>query len=132
MNDYTDAAVRHYLSALELQGSHPATASHCLGIAAECVLKALMCDLRPQGSKVSGNHLGRKLWAEFANHQTVQSHPSRIAYVQRYQPGFDNWDVNQRYLNKGESCFSQQPLTNQESSARSLLGLMQMIQRGLA
>ena len=133
MNDYTDAAERHFLSGChDLQGGHQATASHCFGIAAECVLKALMCDLQPQNKPVSGNHLGLKLWAEFANHQTVQSHPSRVAHVQQYQPGFVGWAVHQRYLNRTDPNFAQVRLTQQESSARGLVGLMQLIQRGLA
>ena len=42
MNDYVDSAERHFLGALEMVKNHPATASHCFGISAECVLKAIM------------------------------------------------------------------------------------------
>lgn len=133
MNDYADAAERHFLSGcLELQTGHPATASHCFGIAAECALKALMCNLQPQNQPVSRSHLEPRLWAEFANHQTVQSHPSRVAHVQQYQPGLAGWSVHQRYLNRSDPNFAHGRLVQQESSARGLVGLMQLIQRGLA
>lgn len=132
MNDYADAAERHYLSALDLQRDHPATASHCLGLAAECVLKALMCNLQPQAQKVSGNHLGKSLWAEFANHQTIQVHPSRVAYVQKYKSGFDHWDVNQRYWHRSEPLLNAPQLTKQQRSAQGLVGFLQLVERGLA
>lgn len=132
MNDYVDAAERHYASALDLQVAHPATSSHCLGIAAECVLKALMCNLKPQTSKVSRNHLGESLWAEFANHQAVQVHPSRVAYVQKYQSGFDHWDVNQRYWNRSDPLLNAQQLTKQQRSTQGLMGFLQLVERGLA
>lgn len=132
MNDYADAAERHFLSASVLLDNYPATTSHCLGIAAECVLKTLMCDLRPQEKKVSGHHLGPRLWAEFANHQILQAHPSRVAQVQRQQPGFSDWDIHQRYFNRADSCFSNAKLIQQKNSAKALLGLMQLVQRGLA
>lgn len=132
MNDYADAAERHYVSALDLQAAHPATASHCLGLAAECVLKALMCNLQPQTSKVSGKHLGESLWAEFANHQTIQIHPSRAAYVQKYQNGFDRWDVNQRYWHRSHPQLNEPELTKQQRSAQGLMGFLQLVERGLA
>jgi hypothetical protein len=132
VNDYADAAERHFFSALALQAEHPATASHCWGIAAECALKAIMCGMRPQPKSVSGNHLGTKLLAEFANHQTVQSHPSRVTHVQRSSSGFHAWTVHQRYLKRGDAHFARATLAAEEVSARSLVGLMQMIQKGLA
>lgn len=132
MNDYADAAERHYVSALYLQAEHPATASHCLGIAAECVLKALMCNLQPYAQKVSGNHLGKSLWVEFASHQTIQVHPSRIAYIQKYQSGFNEWDVNQRYWHRNNLVLNASQLTKQQRSAQGIMGLLQLVERGLA
>ncbi len=132
MNDYADSAERHYLSAGILSDQHPATASHCFGIAAECVLKALMCNLQPQIQKVSGKHLGQSLWTEFANHQTIQTHPSRVAWIQKHQTGFDGWDVNQRYWNQTNVQFGAPQLAKQQRSAKGLVGLLQLIQRGLA
>ena len=132
MNDYADAAQRHYLSAVCLLQTHPATASHCFGIAAECVLKALMCNLQPQANKVSGKHLGFDLWTEFANHQTVQTHPSRVAWAQKHQTGFQNWDVNERYRHHGDARFGAAVVAGQARSAQGLVGLLQLIQKGLA
>lgn len=132
MNDYTDAAERHYLSANMLRDDSPATASHCFGIAAECTLKALMCNLKPQSKKVSGNHLGDPLWSEFANHQTVQAHPSRAALAQQYQAEFNGWDVSQRYLNRTNTQFKADRLAAQQRGAQGLVGLLQLVERGLA
>jgi hypothetical protein len=132
VNDYSDSAERHYLSAGILSDQHPATASHCFGIAAECVLKALMCNLQPQAQKVSGKHLGQSLWTEFANHQTVQAHPSRVAWAQKHQTGFDGWDVNQRYWSRANAQFGTSQLSMQQRSAQGLMGMLQLIQRGLA
>lgn len=132
MNDYADAAERHYLSAVCLLQTHPATASHCFGIAAECVLKALMCHLQPQQDKVSAKHLGPQLWTEFANHQTVQTHPSRVAWAQKHQAGFQNWDVNERYRHHGDARFGSGVVQGQARSAQGLVGLLQLIQKGLA
>lgn len=132
MHDYTDAAERHYVSANALLAVHPATASHCYGIAAECVLKALMGNLQPQAQRVSSNHIGPRLWAEFANHQVLQTHPSRVAGAMKHQAGLNGWDVGQRYLNRTSAEFAAPQLAAQQQSARGLLGLLQLAQRGLA
>jgi hypothetical protein len=131
MNDYVDAAERHYLSAMALI-AHPATASHCYGIAAECVLKALMSNLQSQVNPVSGKHIGASLWAEFANHQTLQTHPSRVAAAIKYQTGFNGWYAGQRYLSRKSAEFAAVKVSEQQKSARGLLGLLQLVQRGLA
>lgn len=134
MNDYADAAERHFLSAEAMRTAHPATASHCYGIAAECVLKALMSNLQPQIKPVSGKHIEgkHKLWVEFANHQTLQTHPSRVAGAMKYQSGFNGWDIGQRYLGRTSAEFAEAKVSAQHHSARGLLGLLQLVQRGLA
>ena len=132
MHDYADAAERHFLSAHAMHTAHPATASHCYGIAAECVLKALMSNLQPQVHRVSGKHIGISLWSEFANHQTLQTHPSRIAGAIKYQSGFNGWDIGQRYLSRMSTEFAEAKVSAQHQSARGLLGLLQLVRRGLA
>jgi hypothetical protein len=132
MHDYADAAERHYLSADALLAGHPATASHCYGLAAECVLKALMSNLQPQVQRVSGNHIGPKLWAEFSHHQMLQRHPSRVFSATRHQHGLRNWDIGQRYLARVNPQFGAHLVADERLSARGLLGLLQLIQRGLA
>lgn len=132
MHDYADAAERHFLSADAVHSEHPATASHCYGIAAECVLKALMSNLQPQVNRVSRNHIGASLWAEFANHQVLQTHPSRVAAATKHQGGFSGWDVGQRYLNRARPEFAAAAVATHQKSARGLLGLLQLVQRGLA
>lgn len=140
MNDYADAAGWHFESASVLheqsrhQQSCRAGASHGYGIAAECVLKALMCDLKPQSNKVSGRHLGYALWREFENHQVLQAHTFRAHSALQSQSQFANanWDINHRYLNHTAPHFSAQRLEQQEQGARKLVGLLQLVQRGLA
>jgi len=132
MHDYADAAERHFLSADAIHIAHPATASHCYGLAAECVLKALMSNLQPQLNRVSGKHIGPSLWVEFANHQTLQTHPSRVTGAIKYQYGFNGWDIGQRYLSRVSPEFAGAKVAAQQQSARGLLGLLQLVQRGLA
>jgi len=132
MHDYVDAAERHYLSADAMLAAHPATASHGYGIAAECVLKALMSNLKPQLHRVSRNHISPSLWAEFANHQVLQTHPSRVAAAYKHQGGLNGWELGQRYMNRASPEFSAATVATQQQSARGLLGLMQLVQRGLA
>ncbi len=132
MNDYVDAAERHFLSAEAMHAAYSATASHCYGIAAECVLKALMSNLQSQVKPVSGKHIGASLWAEFKIHQTLQTHPSRVTGAIKYQSGFNGWDIGQRYLNRTSAEFAAVKVSDQQKSARGLLGLLQLVQRGLA
>lgn len=131
MIDYVDSAERHFLSAQAMAILHPAAASHCFGISAECVLKAIMCNLLPQTNKVSGKHLGQSLWAEFANHQAVHAFPNRVVAAQKFQAGIANWDVQQRYLNRSDPLFGANEITKQQQSARGLMGLLQLVQRAL-
>lgn len=91
-----------------------------------------MCKLHPQADKVSAKHLGPQLWTEFANHQTVQTHPSRVAWAQKHQAGFNHWDVNERYLHHQNARFGLDVVERQARSAQGLVGLLQLIQKGLA
>lgn len=91
-----------------------------------------MSNLQPQVNRVSGKHIGSSLWAEFANHQTLQTHPSRVAGTIKYQSGFNGWEIGQRYLNRVNPEFAGANVAAQQQSARGLLGLLQLVQRGLA
>jgi len=76
--------------------------------------------------------MGPNLWIEFALNQTLQRHPSRVAGAIKYQGGFAGWDVGQRYLNRASPEFAAPTVAAQQHSARALLGLLQLVQRGLA
>ena len=91
-----------------------------------------MCNLQPQKNKVSSKHLEPKLWAEFANHQIMQRHPSRVAWAQKHQADFQNWGVNERYLHHADARFGPVVVAGQARSTQGLVGLLQLIQKGLA
>lgn len=131
MNDYADAAERHYASANVVLVAHPATASHCYGISAECVLKALMSNLIPQPTPISTKHLGPGLWAAFVSHPSLASYPARVTAAQAHQMGVNGWDVNQRYLNHADSIFEVPTVVQQQASAQGLVGLLQQVKLGL-
>jgi len=131
MNDYVDAAERHFASATVLLTTHAATASHCFGISAECVLKALMCNLTPQTAAINTNHLGSNLWSAFANHPSLAAHPARVNAAQLHQPGFNGWSVHQRYFNGADPAFVAPTVATQQSSAQGLVGLLQQVKLGL-
>ena len=136
MNDFLDAACRHYESALLLyQARNRANASHLFGIAGECVLKALIFQLQPQ-SNIPQNlrkHLGPDLWINFAGHPSMSMFPQRITTVQQFMTGFSAWDVNQRYIHRkvSPSVFSAKILQSQRKSTKGLMTTLDLIQRGL-
>jgi len=129
MNDYVDAAERHYLSAKALD-EHPATASHCYGISAECVLKALMSNLQPKASPISKAHL-RDLWSTFAVYPALSAYPNRVAMAMNFQTCFAQWDINQRYLNRSDPKLNLATVNSQKLGAEGLWGLLQQVQKGL-
>jgi hypothetical protein len=129
MNDYVDAAERHYLSAKALD-EHPATASHCYGISAECVLKALMSNLQPQASAISKAHL-QNLWSAFAVSPALSAYPNRVTMAMNFQTFFAQWDINQRYFNRSHSTLDLSKVNSQKQGAEGLWGLLQQVQQGL-
>lgn len=131
MNDYVDAAERHFASANVVLPTHAATASHCFGISAECVLKALMSNLTPQGGAINSNHLGLNLWNAFATHPSLSAYPARVTAAQAYQAGFDGWSVHQRYFNGADQVFGAPTVAQQQLSAQGLVGLLQQVKLGL-
>ena len=50
----------------------------------------------------------------------------------KHQAGLNGWDAGQRYLNRTSAEFAAPQLAAQQRSARGLLGLLQLAQRGLA
>lgn len=129
MNDYVDAAERHYLSAKALD-EHPATASHCYGISAECVLKALMSNLQPKVSPISKVHL-RNLWSDFAVSPALSAYPSRVTMAMNFEACFAQWDINQRYFNRSHPTLDPSIVNSQKQGADGLWALLQQAQQGL-
>jgi hypothetical protein len=131
MNDYVDAAERHYLSAEALQGVCAATASHCYGISGECVLKALMSNLHPQANRVSGKHMGDDLWSAFEGHSTLGGKPNLVTAAKQFKTLFDAWDIGHRYFNRTDLAFDPATVALQKQGAAGLRGLLQQVQQGL-
>ena len=131
MNDYVDAAERHFTSANVVLPTHAATASHCFGISAECVLKALMSNLSPQPNPINRKHLGSELWNAFCTHPSLSAYPARVTAAQAYQAGFSGWDVHQRYFNGADQAFDAPTVATQQLSAQGLVGLLQQVKLGL-
>lgn len=130
MNDYVDAAERHYLSA-EALAAHPATASHCYGISGECVLKALMSNQQPQTAPISKDHLGSKLWSSFASSPALSSHPNRVTMARQFEACFTQWALHQRYFRRNDPSFDSATVSAQKQGAAGLRSLLQQVQQGL-
>lgn len=130
MNDYVDAANRHFFSAQAL-AAHPATASHCYGISGECVLKALMSNLQPQAAPISKDHLSSNLWSNFATSPALSTHPNRVTLASQFQTCFAQWTVHQRYLQRNDPAFDPATVSAQKQGAAGLISLLQQVQQGL-
>jgi hypothetical protein len=101
--DFQDAARRHHTDALLLdQRQRYGNADHLYGIAAECMLKAIMVGL---GAPVSnrGNpqdqahrtHIN-ELWGEFCAFVGGAGGSSYLPFPSHHRP-FADWNVSQRY-----------------------------------
>lgn len=134
MNDFEDAAYRHFESAsLLLAQGHIANASHLFGFSAECVLKSFIFQCRtnltvPQATK---KHISRKLWDHFSSHPALASFPLRITRAQAYQRHFDQWELDQRYWSRSQFSKIASHTSTQEQGAKGLLGVLNLLQRGL-
>lgn len=130
MNDYVDAAERHYLSAKNL-AAHTATASHCYGISGECVLKALMSNLQPQAHRISGQHMGDGLWSAFEGHSALSGKPNLVTAAKQFKNYFDAWKIDHRYFNRSDSAFDIATVAIQKQGAEGLINLLKQVQQGL-
>lgn len=134
MNDFADAGYRHFDSAsLLFSQGHLANASHLFGLTAECVLKAFIfqcrCDVTvPQATK---KHIDSDLWSHFSSHPALASFPSRITKAQIYKSHFDEWRLEQRYWSNDQFSGNSEHATTQAQGAKGLLGVLNLLQRGL-
>lgn len=101
--DFLDAAHRHLADArlLDREQRYP-NADHLYGIAAECMLKAIMVALgAPVSSKGNLHERAHKthidlLWSEFCAFVGGAGGASYLPFPPGYRP-FPDWDINQRY-----------------------------------
>lgn len=134
MNDFEDAAYRHFESAgLLLAQRHIANASHLFGFSAECVLKSFIFQRRPNVTvpQATKKHIGRELWNHFSSHPALASFPLRITRAQAYQHHFDQWKLDQRYWSRSQFSNIASHTSTQEQGAKGLLGVLNLLQRGL-
>ena len=133
-NDFTDAAFRHYESATMLfEEGQVANASHLFGFVAECVLKALIFQQRinvsvPQATK---KHINKGLWGHFYSHPATASFPIRMAKAQGLEHTFTHWRPEQRYWSRVQFATQASNAALQAQGAKGLLGILDLVGRGL-
>lgn len=133
MEDYADAAQRHFQDAKTLHALVPsrlANASHLYGIAAECALK---CIMRGTGNhskvpKGSSGHLPL-LWREFEGHSAARGNAALLKRIKKCALGFSGWSVDQRYF--AQALFMLQTVDCEADSARKLIALSEHHARGV-
>lgn len=127
--DFKNAAKRHFDDARWLeQYNRLANADHLYGLAAECMLKAMIARLDPgaidsntgdfKGRSPHKKHLNHStqnndLWAYFINHFSarIQVHLPPVS-------PFPTWKIEQRYL--AEGCFSSERVSQHYQAATDL------------
>lgn len=133
MEDYSDAAQRHFQDAVCLHKQTPnrlANASHLYGIAAECALKCVMRGPGNRGKvpKGSSGHLP-SLLREFEHHSESKGNAALLRRIKQCATGLSNWAIDQRY--HAQATFLVQTVDAESESARKLLALSQHHARGI-
>ncbi|GKT22431.1 hypothetical protein [Acidovorax sp. SUPP3334] len=131
MEDYADAAYRHFEDAKLLHSQSPArlaNASHLYGFSFECVLKTIMSGAAKNG--VAKKHMPEIL-AEFLNHSVVKGNSRLAETIRRTSSGaFDMWLVSERYWHRQSTCFNSSRLTAEHESSQKLLNILEHWKRG--
>lgn len=101
--DFLNAAERHLADARLLdREKRYANADHLYGVAAECMLKAIMVSLGAPTSRKGNLHERAhkthidELWSEFCAFAGGAGGASYLPFPPNYRP-FPDWDINQRY-----------------------------------
>lgn len=131
MEDYFDAASRHFTDANILHGYTPprlANASHLYGFAGECVLKCIL--FGGKKGKVPQFHMP-KIIKEFENHSALKGNPRLVKKVKACCLGLTDWSVDERYQHQGALTFAAGRVASQANSARQLLGLLSLWKKGV-
>ena len=127
MDDYADAAQRHFLDAKILHQQVPsrlANASHLYGFAAECAIKCIMRSNQNNGRVPKGGngHLPLLL-REFEAHSIAKGNAALQKRVKKCAVGLSSWSIDQRY--HGQASFTAQTIEAEAESAQRLLALSQ-------
>ena len=133
MEDYVDAAQRHFQDAKLLHVQVPsrlANASHLYGIAAECALKCIMRGAGNRGKVLRGGsgHLPL-LFREFESHSVAKGNAALLKRVKQCANGFNQWSVDQRYF--AQNSFLLHTVDCEADSAQRLLALSEHHARGV-
>lgn len=133
MEDYTDAAQRHFDDAKLLHQQMPsrlANASHLYGIAAECSIKRIMRGSGNNGKvpKGSDGHIP-VLLRELESHSAAKGSAALLRRVRKCATGLMNWSIHQRYEN--QSGFFSEVVDAEADSAQKLLALSKQHARGI-
>ncbi len=131
MEDYADAAQRHFHDAKLLHSQIPsrlANASHLYGFAVECALKSIMLGVKRKGN-VPRVHLPA-LFNEFKNHSVARGNATLVREVKKQTANFTGWTVEQRYHT--QNVFNVQTVNGEAEAAKNLLTLReQFLRKGI-
>jgi len=122
MDDYQDAAQRHWHDA-EILHSQPAprlaNASHLYGVSAECSLKVIARKHNPDIRFGSNSGHMPRLFTELRNISNIGTNQVLIDALDKIEQDFSGWQINQRYENENQSCFTAPSLRKQHNGAQN-------------
>ncbi len=131
MEDYFDAAHRHFEDAKLLHSQNPArlaNASHLYGFCGECALKAIMTGNSNRG--VARKHLP-EIVNEFLEHSAVKGNSRLAEKVKKTCTlGYANWEIAERYASRNAAIFTQERVQTQSEASQKLLNLLEHWKRG--
>lgn len=130
MEDYIDAAHRHFEDAKLLGDQIPArlaNASHLYGFCGECVLKAIMSGKSKSG--VARKHLPDIL-NEFLQHSVARGNATLAERIRKTCSGYSAWDVSERYTNRLAVTFTSERIKTEGEAGQKLLNLLEHWKKG--
>ena len=131
MEDYRDAAARHFQDAELLHAQIPprlANASHLYGFAGECALKSMMAG-KTGTRKTPRSHLPN-IVAEFENHSVARGNPRLLKSIKACCAGLTAWRVEERYYNQVAPTFQSNRVQSEADAVKRLLGLLALWKKG--
>jgi hypothetical protein len=135
VEDYQDAAQRHWQDAEILHQQHPdarlANASHLYGVSAECALKVIARQNKPSMQFFGQSGHMPKLFTEIENISAVGADTNLVTSINQIGADFHDWSVNQRYENQSTAVFTTSSIARQKSGAQKAQTLMNNVLGGL-
>ena len=132
MEDYYDAAHRHFEDAKLLYSQNPArlaNASHLFGFCGECTLKAIMSGCNNRG--VARKHLPDIL-EEFLDHSAVKGNARLADKIKKVcTVGYSSWAVSERYSHRSAALFSKERVQTENDSSQKLINILEHWKRGI-